>query len=137
MSVTEEIAELLARLLHEHNVMWALGEIPAESRLRDVDPSLVAAQYSPRFEGGVWRAASGEEWMAGTAEAARLLGGQGCHWELTDLTVLERDPDEAVASYRIVHHWGDDRPPALALFLETWRRTDGRWLLLRHHAEKV
>jgi hypothetical protein len=139
MDVTTELTAVLTTLVDEHNTMWDLGEIPVDSRIRDVDPGLVAAQYSPKFDGGVWRAGSGEEWLDGTGEAAAFLGGQGVRWELADLTILERSADEAVASYRVVHHWGDPgRPPAQAMFLETWRRSeDGRWLLVRHHAEKV
>lgn len=139
MDVTTELTTVLETLIDEHNVMWGLGEIPPDSRIRDVHPELVAAQYSPKFDGGVWRADSGAEWLAGTQEAAALLGKQGCRWELADLTIIQRTPDEAVASYRVLHHWGDsNRLPAQAMFLETWGRAeDGRWLLVRHYAEKV
>ena len=139
MDVTIELTAVLTALMDSHNVMWDLGEIPANSRIRDIHPDLAAAQYSPKFDGGVWRADSGNEWLESTQEAATLLGKQGCRWELADLTIIERSTDEAVASYRIIHHWGDaDSPPAQAMFLETWRRSeDGRWLLVRHHAEKV
>ena len=50
--------------------------------------------------------------LAGTQEAAGVLGKQGCRWELADLTILERSTDEAVASYRIIRHLGRRRPPA-------------------------
>ncbi len=139
MDVTAEISDLLDRLVEDTNTMWATGEIGTGSTIRDVDPALQATQWSPRFEGGVWRARSGAEWVEGTAEAGRQLAGQGCRWEIADLVVLPREAREAVASFRVVHHWGESgRPPAQALFLETWRRDeDGRWLLLRHTAEKV
>ena len=137
MDLTTELTAVLSRLMDEHNVMWDLGDIPAGSRIRDIHPDLVAVQYSPKFDGGVSRADSGEESLTGIHEAAGILGKQGCRWELADPTIIERSADEAVASYRIIHHWGDaDRPPAQAMFLETWRRSeDGRRLLVRHHEE--
>ena len=139
MDVTTELTAVLTTLMDEHNVMWDLGDIPADSRIRDIHPDLRAAQYSPKFDGGVWRADSAVEWLEGTCEAAGFLGKLGCRWEMADLTILVRSADEAVASYRIIHYWGEaDRPPARAMFLETWRRSeDGRWLLVRHTAEMV
>jgi hypothetical protein len=138
---TDLVADLtltLHRLVEATNRMWALGRIPDDSPILDVDPALQARQHSPRFEGGLWTADSGEEWLEGTREAAAALAGQGCRWSLHDLHLLARSHDEVVAAYRIVHEWGDTRPSAQAFFLETWRREDsGRWLLVRHTAEKV
>jgi hypothetical protein len=120
------------------NRMWRDGRIDEQSRVCDVEDDLTAVQYSPRFEDGVWRASSGAEWLEGTAQAAEALRGQGCRWALHDLRVLARSAHECIAAYRIVHTWADDRPPAQALFLETWRRgADSRWRLARHAAEKV
>ena len=137
--MTTELTTVLMGLMDEHNVMWDLRDIPTDSRIRDIHPDLKAAQYSPKFDGGVWRADSAKDWLEGTREAAGFLAKQGCRWELADLTILVRTADEAVASYRIIRHWGEaDRPPAQAMFLDTWRRSeDGRWLLVRHTAEMV
>ena len=139
MDVIDELTAVLRRHVQDTNQMWATGEIAPDSAIRDVEPALAAVQWSPKFDAGVWRAESGAEWVEGTAEAGRQLAGQGCRWEMADLVVLPRGEGEAAASYRIVHHWGDPtRPPAQALFLETWRRgDDSRWRLARHAAEKV
>jgi hypothetical protein len=105
--------------------------------VNDVAADVTAVQYAPHYPDGVWRADSGAELLAATAQAAAAVAGQGCHWILEDLQVLARSADEAMAMYRIVHRWGDGRPPAQAFFLETWRREGGRWVLARHTAEKV
>lgn len=119
----EELTTALHRLVEDTNIMWRDGVIAEASAVRD---------------GEVWRAGSGDEWLDGTADAAEALQGQGCRWSLHDLVVLARSDSEATASYRIVHEWGDGRPAAQALFLETWRRgADARWRLARHAAEKV
>ena len=133
------LVEVIGNVVRDHNRMWASGTIAEDSVLRDVEEDLVASQYAPHFEGGVWRATSGEEWLAGTAEAGAFGCGQGWSWSHQDLTVLPRSDDECVATYRIVHSWGDaDRKPAQAIFLETWRRgDDGCWRLARHTAEKL
>lgn len=130
---------VLEKLLSDTNTMWRTGVIAEDSVVRDVEKDLVARQYSPRFNDGVWQAGSGEAWLAGTAEAAAALVGRGCAWSMHDLRLLPRGEDECVASYRIVHAWGDySAPPAQAVFLETWRLGgDGRWRLARHTAEKV
>lgn len=119
--------------------MWAEGDIAEDSAVRLVTPDLVATQYAPHYDDGIWTARSGAEWIEGTAEAARALKGQGCTWSAHDLQVLARGGDEAVATYRIVHRWGAaERQPAQAFFLETWKRGgDGQWRLARHTAEKV
>ena len=139
MDVIAEVSAVLRRHVEDTNRMWATGEIASDSAIRDVEPGLSAVQWSPKYETGVWRVESGSEWIDDTADAGRQLAGQGCRWELTDLVVLPRGDHEAAASYRVVHHWGDPaRPPAQALFLETWRRgEDGRWRLARHAAEKA
>jgi hypothetical protein len=137
-TVVAEMTATIHSLVEATNTMWREGLIDHRSAVRDVEPDLQAVQFSPRFDGQVWRATSGDEWLAGTAQAAEALRGQGCRWSLHDLRVLARDDDECVAAYRIVHTWADGRTPAQALFLETWRRgRDGRWRLVRHTAEKV
>lgn len=126
-------------LVEDTNTMWATGEIAEDSSVRHVVEDLVAVQYAPHYEGGAWRAGSGRAWVEGTAEAAAALRGQGCTWTVHDLQVLARNAHEAIASYRVVHHWGEaDRRPAEAFFLETWRRDDGgTWRLARHTVEKT
>ena len=133
--IVAEVTAAIERLVEATNVAWQTGSIDATSAIRDVANDLLAVQHSPRF--GTWRAGSGAEWVESTAEAAVALRGQNCCWTLHDAVVLARTADEAIASYRIVHHWADARQPAQALFLETWRRVGGRWLLVRHAAEKV
>ena len=129
----------IENLVEDTNTMWATGEIAEDSSVRHVVEDLVAVQYAPHYEGGTWRAGSGGAWVEGTAEAAAALRGQGCTWTVHDLQVLARNAHEAIASYRVVHHWGEaDRRPAEAFFLETWRRDDGgTWRLARHTAEKT
>ena len=133
------LVDVIARLVLDTNRMWAEGDIAEGSTVRLVIPDLVATQYAPHYANGVWTARSGTEWLESTAEAARALKGRGCTWSAHDLHVLPRGDDEAIASYRIVHHWGEaDREPAQAFFLETWRRgADGQWRLARHTAEKT
>lgn len=134
-----ELTTVLRRLIVDTNVMWRDGEIAEDSTVRDVCEDLQAIQHAPHRDPEPWRASSGTEWLEGTAEAARAMHGRGCRWSLHDLVVLPREDGECVTSYRIMHEWGDEeRPPAQALFLETWRRgEDGRWRLARHAAEKV
>jgi ketosteroid isomerase-like protein len=126
-------------MVEDQNVAWRDGAIAEDSALRLVEDDLTAVQYAPHYDGGVWRCDSGSSWVEGTAQAAAALKGQGCTWSLHDVHVLPRGEHEAVATYRIVHTWGDaERRPAQAFFLETWRRgEDGRWRLARHTAEKV
>jgi ketosteroid isomerase-like protein len=133
------VVDVISRLVRDTNQMWAEGVVDQRSAVRLVEPDLVATQYATHFTDGVWTAGSGAEWLDGTEEAARALKGRGCVWSAQDLHVLPRGDDEAIASYRIVHHWGDgDREPSQAFFLETWRRgDDGQWRLSRHTAEKV
>jgi len=136
-AAVEEMTATIHRLVESTNTMWRDGVIDDASAVRDVEPDLRAVQFSPRFEGEVWRASSGKEWIEGTAQAAEALRGQGCRWSLHDLRVVARSELECVAWYRIVHTWADGRRPAQALFLETWRRGDDhRWRLARHSAEK-
>lgn len=135
---THALASTIRRLVDDTNLMWQQGRLPRSSVIHQVHPELTAVQYSPRFEDGPWRAESALEWLDGTAQAAEALADKGCRWSLHDLVVLPRDTNEAVASYRIVHERSDEREPAQALFLETWRRSErGDWELLRHTAEKV
>lgn len=136
---THPLVAVIEQLVADTNVMWSTGTVAADSTIADVEPDLVAVQYAPHYDGGVWRASSAADWVDGTAAAGAALAGEGCRWEMTGLQVLERTGDEALASYRITHHWGSpDRRPAEAFFLETWRRgEDGRWRLARHTAEKV
>jgi hypothetical protein len=137
-AAARELTDVIHRLVEATNEMWRDGRIDDLSPVRDVEPDLRAVQFSPRFEGQVWRADSGQDWLEGTAEAAAALEGLGCQWALHDLVVLARSEAECVAGYRIVHTWADGRSPAQALFLETWRRgDDGTWRLARHTAEKV
>jgi hypothetical protein len=138
-STTREVRAAVENLVADTNKMWTTGEIAEGSSVRHVVEDLVAVQYAPHYDGGVWRAGSGREWVDGTAEAAAALHGQGCTWTVHDVHVLPRSEDECIASYRIVHAWGDaERRPAQAFFLETWRRgDDGTWRLARHTAEKV
>ena len=137
--VVEDLKAVLLRLVEDTNRMWRDGGIAEDSVVRAVCPDLQAIQYLPHRDPEPWRATSGAEWLADTEEAARALRGRGCRWSLHDLVVLPRHDSECVTSYRIVHEWGDsERPPAQALFLETWRRgEDGQWRLARHAAEKV
>lgn len=138
-STVSEVTRVIGTLVEDTNRMWAEGAISPDSTVRDVEVGLTAVQYAPHYDDGVWRATSGLEWVEGTSQAAAASLGRGWAWSLHDLSVLPRGVDEAVASYRIVHHWGEsDLPPAQAFFLETWRRgDDGRWRLARHTAEKV
>lgn len=138
-SVVHEVTTAIEAVVRDHNRMWADGVISDDSALRHVEEGLTAVQYAPHYENGVWRASSGSEWLDGSGQAAGASRGQGWSWTLHDLSVLPRGEHEAIASYRIVHTWGEtDRPPAQAIFLETWRRgSDGRWRLARHTAEKV
>lgn len=133
------LVEVIERLVRDTNRAWAEGSIAQDSSVRLVADDLTAVQYAPHYGDGVWTAGSGREWVESTGEAAAALRGQGCTWSMHDLHVLVRSDEEAIASYRIVHHWGDgERPPAQAFFLETWRRGgDGGWRLARHTAEKV
>jgi hypothetical protein len=137
--VGDELTAALHRLVEDTNAMWRDGTIAADSSVRDVCDDLDAVQHAPHRDPAPWRATSGAAWVEGTEQAAKALHGQGCRWSLRDLVVLPRHEAECVASYRVVHEWGDERrPPAQALFLETWRRSpDGRWRLARHTAEKV
>lgn len=136
--LTAEVVATIEAHVRATNEAWESGRLPEDSVLRDVADDLVAVQHSPRFDGGVWRAGSGADWLTGTAEAAEALAGQGCRWALHDLVVRVRNRDEALAAYRIVHSWGDGRPSAEALFLEAWARgPHGRWTLVRHTAEKL
>lgn len=136
---THPLVDVIERLVRDTNRMWDEGALAPDSSVRDVTDDLTAVQYAPHYDDGVWTAGSGAEWVEGTAQAAAAVQGQGCTWSLHDLRVLARAEDEAIASYRVVHRWGDAaRPPAQAFFLETWRRgDDGRWRLARHTAEKV
>jgi hypothetical protein len=138
-SVVQEVTRVIAGVVRDHNRMWADGFISEDSALLYVEEGLTAVQYAPHFENGVWRAGSADDWLHGTTQAAEASRGQGWAWSMHDLQVLPRSDQEAVASYRIVHIWGDtDRPPAQAMFLETWRRGgDGCWRLARHTAEKL
>jgi hypothetical protein len=138
-ATAREVRAAIEGLVEDTNAMWASGEVAERSSVRHVVDDLVAVQYAPHYEGGVWQAGSGREWVAGTAEAAASLRGQGCTWTVHDVNVLPRSEDECIASYRVVHAWGDaERRPAQAFFLETWRRgVDGTWRLARHTAEKV
>ena len=137
-AVAAEVVATIEAHVRATNELWASGRLAGDSVLRDVAEDLVAVQYSPRFEGGAWRATSGADWLAGTTEAAEALAGQGCRWAVHDLVVRVRNRDEALAAYRIVHSWGDGRPSAEALFLEAWARgPHGRWTLVRHTAEKL
>jgi hypothetical protein len=139
ITVSHPLVDVIERLVRDTNRMWSEGLIAQDSSVRLVEDELTAVQYAPHYDDGVWTAGSGEEWIESTAEAADALRGQGCTWSVHDLTVLSRSSDEAIASYRVVHHWGEsDRTPAQALFLETWKRgDDGTWRLARHTAEKT
>jgi hypothetical protein len=138
-SVARELSRVVEDLVGATNRMWHDGVISEDSTIRDVEDGFTGVQYAPHYENGEWRASSGSEWLEGNSQAAAASQGQGWSWTLHDLRVLPRSGQEAVASYRIVHSWGDDdRRPAEAFFLETWRRgSDGRWRLARHTAEKV
>lgn len=138
-SVAQELARVIEDTVRDTNRMWAEGRIAPGSSLRQVEEGLRAVQYAPHYEDGEWRASSGEEWLEGTSQAAAASRGQGWSWTVHDLHVLPRSDEEAVASYRVVHTWGQsERRPAEAFFLETWRRgADGCWRLARHTAEKV
>ena len=135
----ERLTTVLLRLIEDTNKMWRDGELAEDSMVRAVCQDLQAVQYAPHRDPEPWQAKSGMEWLAGTEQAARALRGRGCRWSLHDLVVLPRNGSECVASYRIVHEWGDNETPsAQALFLETWHEDqDGQWRLARHTAEKV
>jgi hypothetical protein len=137
--IVKEVTRAVESAVEGHNRAWAEGVIAENSALHLVEEALFAVQYAPHYENGVWQVTSGAAWVEGTAEAAAALRGQGCTWTLHDLHLLPRGEDECIASYRIVHTWGDPgRRPAQAFFLETWHRDgEGRWRLARHTAEKV
>lgn len=136
---THPLVDVIKGVVRDHNRMWSEGALAPDSSIRHVTDDLTAVQYAPHYDDGVWTARSGAEWVDGSAQAAAAMRGQGCTWSLHDLGVLARGEDEAIASYRVVHHWGaPDRPPAQAFFLETWRRdAAGCWRLARHTAEKT
>lgn len=135
----EALTAVLFRLVEDTNEMWRDGEIAEDSTVRAVCEDLQAVQHAPHRDPEPWQARSRTEWLEDTEQAARALHGRGCTWSLHDLVVLPRHGSECVASYRIVHEWGDSATPAAqALFLETWRQgEDGQWRLARHTAEKV
>jgi hypothetical protein len=118
------------------NDAWASGSVAADSPLRDVTEDFQGVQHAPWYENGRW---SGDRaaWLAGT-EAAAAAAGPGHRWDALAPRVIPRSDDEAIASYVVRLSWPDPaRPPAVACFLETWRRDGSRWLLARHTAEKA
>jgi hypothetical protein len=138
--LTGAIRDLEAHLwqsLADMNASLAEGAYPAVSTHRQVAGEFLGVQYARHYEGGRWEGGR-EDWIRGTEEAAAALSEVAARWEMRNLVVLARDEMEAVAQYVLVLHWRDEgRPPAAAMFLETYARRDGAWQLLRHTAEKA
>lgn len=133
--VTEQIEAVIREQIAATTETWRTGRL--SPRLDVLTDDFQATQYAPWYEGGAW-SGDRQAWLDGTAEAAKNYAGQGIRWEVSDIVVLPRSPEEAAVMYQVWHIWPEaDRPPARALFLETWVKRDGRWLLRRHTAEKA
>lgn len=133
--VVEELTAIVERVGIETTDTWATGTLSPHSVRSRVTDDFVGYQDAPWFT-EPFRAGR-EEWLSGTREAAELYAGQGMRWTTDSAVVLPRSPDEAVVSYRVRHHWPDERPPTEAMFLEVWVRRDGDWWLQRHTSEKA
>jgi hypothetical protein len=137
-TVEEELTALVLQHANEVTETWATGEIPAGNRtIERIADGFSAVQHAPWFGGGAYHANGRDEWLSGTAQAARHYKGQGVWWTIDNITVLPRSSEEAAVMYRVNHWSASDKPPIRALFLETWVKIDGQWHLQRHTSEKA
>lgn len=125
-----EVREAVERQAEEIRAAWASGAL-TEALRESVGTELEALEFGA-VEDEAWRGGR-DSWLHARAEAAEHFKGQGADWRVEDVVVLPRSPEEAAVSYRVLNLVGG--LVTQALFLETWARRDGRWVLLRHTGE--
>lgn len=132
-ATVHELHALLQRWADEQNRLWRGEVLPPDAVTHALAEGFAAVQWAPWYEGQCWRG-DAAAWLEGTRQAA--ADGAPVQWTVDVLRVLPRSDDEAVACYE-VRVARDGCAFAASIFLETWRREQQRWRLVRHTAEKA